>query len=413
MAEEKKYISGKMTTDDSGMGRGSKKFIVPKPKRLQLVPPYLFAKIDAAKEAVKARGVDVISLGIGDPDGATPDEIVDEMRNAVGLKENQKYPKYLGTQEFKEAVVDFYMRRYEVELEPISETMCVIGSKEAIVHFILGIVDIGDYVLMPDPGYPAYEMGTHFAGGIPYKMPLTEENGFVPVLSDIPDDIADKAVLMFMNFPHNPTSAMPPKNYFKETVEFCRDHNIVLANDNAYSEIYHGEPPPSVLQIPGAKELAIEFNSHSKTFNMTGWRVGYVAGGAEIVNNLSLVKTNVDSGVFTAIQIAAAKALRMPLDRADDLRELYWHRRKFAEKKLRDNGYHVFESRGTFYVWIKTPGGKPSLEYCQNLLEKTGVVCGPGKGWGDCGEGWFRICLTVDDDRMDEALDRIIKFGEG
>ena len=411
MTEKRRYISRKLTVGESKMVNSTGGFKVPKPKRIQLVPPYLFAQIDKAREAAKARGVDVISLGIGDPDSPTPDEIVGELRDAAGMNENQKYPKYLGTKEFKEAAADFYKRRYDVELDPVAETMCVIGSKEAIVHFILGIVDIGDYVLMPDPGYPAYEMGTHFAGGIPYKMPLTEENGFVPDLSAIPDDIADKAVLMFINYPHNPTSAMPPEGCFSETVEFCRRHNIVLANDNAYSEIYHGDAPPSVLQFPGAKEFAVEFNSHSKTFNMTGWRVGYVAGGAELIGNLALIKTNVDSGVFTAIQIAAAKALRMPLNHADELRELYWHRRKLVEKKLKENGYHLFESRGTFYVWMKTPGGKPSIEYCSKLLEETGVVCGPGAGWGKHGEGWFRICLTVNDDRMNEALDRIIKFG--
>jgi LL-diaminopimelate aminotransferase len=327
------------------------------------------------------------------------------------LGQNQKYPKYLGTPAFKEAVADFYKRRYDVSLEPVTETMCAIGSKEAIVHFILGIVDTGDYVLVPDPGYPAYEMGTHFAGGIPYMMPLTEENGFIPDLGRIPSDIAKKAVLMFINYPNNPTSAMAPYEFFKEAVDFCRKYNIVLANDNAYSEVYHDEPPPSVLQVPGAKESAIEFNSLSKTFNMTGWRVGYVAGGEKLIHNLEIIKTNIDSGVFTAIQIAAVKALRMPLNHADGLRKMYWDRRKPVEKRLAEKGYYLFKSTGTFYVWVKTPGGRPSLEYCAKLLNETGVVCGPGRGWGEYGEGWFRICLTVKDDRMNEALDRIFAFG--
>jgi LL-diaminopimelate aminotransferase len=409
--EKKKYITKKLTVGDDHMADTTGGFRIPKPKRVQLVPPYLFARISKAKEEVMARGVDVISLGIGDPDSPTPDEIVDEMCAAARVNTNQKYPKYLGTKDFKEAVADFYKRRYDVDLEADPETMCLIGSKEAIVHFILGIVDIGDYVLVPDPGYPAYEMGTHFAGGIPYKVPLTEESGFVPDLSAIPEDVANKAVLMFVNYPNNPTSAMPPDSFYQDAVDFCRKYNIVLANDNAYSEIYYGDSPPSVLQIPGAKEMAVEFNSHSKTFNMTGWRVGYVAGGAGLIKNLEIVKTNVDSGVFTPIQIAAAKALRMPLDRADGLREMYWQRRKLVEKKLAENGYHVFESKGTFYIWIKTPGGKPSIEFCADLLQETGVVCGPGRGWGEHGEGWFRICLTVDDDRMNEALERIIRFG--
>ncbi len=386
-------------------------FKVPVPRRVKLVPPYLFAEIDKAREAVKARGVDVISLGVGDPDSNTPEDIVDNLTSAAKLGANQKYPKYLGTKDFKEAVADFYKRRFGIALEPVNETMCVIGSKEAIVHFILGIVDVGDYVLVPDPGYPAYEMGTHFAGGIPYSMPLTEANGFVPDLSAIPEEIASKAVLMFVNYPNNPTSAMVPDGFYEEVVEFCRKYNIVLANDNAYSEIYFGNPPPSILQIPGAKELAVEFNSHSKTFNMTGWRVGYVAGGESLIKNLEIIKTNVDSGVFTAIQVAAATALRKPLSETEGLRELYRHRRKFAEDKLRANGYEPYESRGTFYIWIKTPGGRPSIEYCANLLQETGVVCGPGRGWGEHGEGWFRICLTVDDNRMSEALDRIFKFG--
>ena len=395
--------------DENNYSTGA--FEVPTPKRVRIVPPYLFAEIDRAREAVKAKGVDVISLGIGDPDSDTPREIVEELITAAKLGQNQKYPKDLGTPAIKEAVADFYKRRYDVSLEPVTETMCAIGSKEAIVHFILGIVDTGDYVLVPDPGYPAYEMGTHFAGGIPYMMPLTEENGFIPDLGRIPSDIAKKAVLMFINYPNNPTSAMAPYEFFKEAVDFCRKYNIVLANDNAYSEVYHDEPPPSVLQVPGAKESAIEFNSLSKTFNMTGWRVGYVAGGEKLIHNLEIIKTNIDSGVFTAIQIAAVKALRMPLNHADGLRKMYWDRRKPVEKRLAEKGYYLFKSTGTFYVWVKTPGGRPSLEYCAKLLNETGVVCGPGRGWGEYGEGWFRICLTVKDDRMNEALDRIFAFG--
>jgi len=382
--------------------------IIKKAKRIQELPPYLFAEIDNKKNALKARGVDIISLGIGDPDLPTPAHIVERLRAAAADPANHRYPDYEGLLSFRQAAASWYRTRFGVVLDPEREVVSLIGSKEGIAHMPIAFVDPGDIVLCPDPGYPVYAVGTGFCGGAVHRMPLTKANDFLPDLKAIPASIAKAAKLMWLCYPNNPTSATAARAFFRDAVEFAEQNEIIICHDAAYSEIYFdGEKPISFLEVDGARDVGIEFHSLSKTFNMTGWRVGFAVGNADLVAGLGKVKTNVDSGVFQAVQEAAIAALSSDQSSVDRAREIYQSRRDLVVKSLDKAGLHAIPPRATFYVWVETPRGYGSAEFAAKVLEETGVVITPGTGFGPSGEGYVRLSLTVNGDRLAEAVGRI------
>ncbi len=377
-------------------------------QRIKALPPYLFAQIDQKKREKLAQGVDVIDLGVGDPDLPTPKPIVEAMQRAVEKPEHHRYPSYEGMLSFRQAVADWYKRRFGVELDPQKEVVALIGSKEGIAHFPLAFVNPGDVVLCPDPAYPVYKIGTLFAGGEPYILPLKEEKGFLPDFKSVPKDVLKRAKIIWVNYPNNPTSATATESFYKELIEWARENNIIVASDLAYSEIYFGnEKPMSILQIEGAKEVAIEFHSFSKTFNMTGWRLGMAVGNEKLIAGLGKVKTNVDSGQFQAVQEAGITALNLPEEELQKIRDTYKERRSAMVKALEEVGLKVYPSDATFYLWVKVPEGYTSAEFVSRLLDECGIVCTPGNGFGEYGEGYFRISLTVPTQRLLEAVERI------
>ncbi len=377
-------------------------------ERLRVLPPYLFAELDRKKQEKIAQGVDVIDLGVGDPDLPTPEPIVEALKRAAEKPENHRYPSYVGMKAYREEIARWYRRRFGVELDPEEEVIALIGSKEGIAHFPLAFVERNDVVLYPDPAYPVYRIGTIFAGGEPYPMPLKEENDFLPDLGSIPQEIVDRTKIIWINYPNNPTSADATEEFYRDLIKWAKKNNIIVASDNAYSEIYTGERKPiSILQIDGAKDVAIEFHSLSKTYNMTGWRIGMAVGNRELVRALGKVKTNIDSGQFNAIQEAAITALNLPESELDKLRAVYRERREVMTGALRKLGLKPFESDVTFYVWTKVPEGYSSAEFVGRLIDEAGIVCTPGNGFGDAGEGYFRISLTVPTERLVEAAERI------
>ncbi len=377
-------------------------------RRIEVLPPYLFAELDRRKQEKIEQGVDVIDLGVGDPDLPTPEPIVEALKRAAENPDNHKYPSYVGMKAYRSAVADWYKRRFDIELNPDSEVIALIGSKEGVAHFPLAFVDTGDVVLCPDPAYPVYKIGTIFAGGEPYTMPLKEENDFLPDLGSIPQDIVERAKIIWVNYPNNPTSADATEDFYKDLIKWAKKHNIIVASDNAYSEIYTGDRKPlSILQIEGAKDIAIEFHSLSKTYNMTGWRIGMAVGNEELVKALGKVKTNIDSGQFNAVQEAGITALNMPEEELDKLRAIYRERREVMTKALKKLGLKPLESDVTFYIWTKVPEGYSSADFVGRLIDEAGIVCTPGNGFGDAGEGYFRISLTVPTERLLEASKRI------
>jgi LL-diaminopimelate aminotransferase len=368
-------------------------------KRLDIIPTYLFQVIDDMKAAAKAKGIEIVSLGIGDPDQPTPSDLVDEMYTFAKQNDMQKYPAYKGTPETLQAIAAFYRNRFGVELDSESEALVLIGSKEGIANLAFAVLDPHDAVIIPDPGYPVYAMNAVFAGCESFSVPLLRENDFLIDFNSIPDKIARRAKLLWMNYPNNPTSAVAPVEFFEEAVKWAKKYGVILAHDNPYSEIYQSDtPPPSLLNARGAMDVGIEFNSLSKSFNMTGWRMGMAVGNAEIVQALARVKSNIDSGVFLPIQKAAVKALNLPLSSVDSLRAKYTERRKAVEEVLKAANYDVYHGTGTFYVWVKTPKNMKSFDFVGEVINETGVVLGPGAGWGAAGEGFFRICLTKEPD---------------
>ena len=376
--------------------------------RLNALPPYLFAELDRMKAEVAAKGIDIISLGVGDPDLPTMPNIIDRLKKAVDNPAHHQYPSYEGMLSFREAVARWYGDRFNVKLDPVSEVVSLIGSKEGIAHAPLAFVNPGDVVLCPDPGYPVYSIGTMFAGGESYIMPLLEENLFLPDLSAIPADILDRARIMFLNYPNNPTSAVANREFFEEVVAFASKNNILVCHDAAYTEVYYdGELPMSFLEIPGAREVGIEFHSLSKTYNMTGWRIGWVCGNEEAVGAIGRIKTNIDSGIFQAVQEAGIEALQGDQQPVDDLRGIYQSRRDLACDFLSKKGFSFTAPRATFYLWARTPEGHSSAQFAGRVLTETGVVLTPGNGFGIHGEGYFRISLTVNEERLQEALGRI------
>lgn len=381
-------------------------------ERLEQIPPYLFAEIDRKIAEAKAKGIDIISLGIGDPDTPTLPPVVEEMHKAIDNPKNHDYPPYNGTEKFRKGACEWMKNRFGVELDPDKEMLANIGSKEAIAHVFFAYVDKGDYTLVPDPGYPVYHNATIFAGGIPYEMPLLEENGYLPDFDRIPEDIAKKSKIMFLNYPNNPTGAVADLDFFKKAVDFCKKYDILLCSDMAYSEMtYDGYKAPSVLQVEGAKDVAIEFYSHSKSYNMTGWRVGFVCGKADAIKALGTIKNNIDSGTFKAIQDAATAAFTVDAKYINDLNKMYQERRDAAEEGFRELGWNVKPSKATFYLWLPVPKGMSSEEFVTIMLEKAHVVVPPGNGYGKYGEGYFRVALTKDVDTIKECIRRMKEAG--
>jgi len=378
--------------------------------RLGQLPPYLFVEIDRRKRAAIEAGKDVIDLGVGDPDSPTPRFIVDAMAEAIRQPANHKYALGAGKMEFRRAVADFCRRRFGVELDPKTEVLALLGSKEGIGHLPTGVINPGDVVLVPQPGYPVYQSGTVFAGGECHVLPLRAESGWLPVLEDIPENVRRRSRLMYLNYPNNPTAACASLEFFAQAVAFARRYGILLVQDAAYSELYFKQAPPSVLQVEGAKDCCIEMHSLSKTFNMTGWRIAFAVGNAEALAALATVKSNLDSGIFGAVQQAGTVALT----HSDHVEvraqmDVYRRRRDIVVSGLRAAGWTVTEPEATFYVWAGTPQGRNSLEACARILEEQAVVLVPGGGFGPCGEGYVRIALTVAEERMREAVGRIAR----
>jgi len=377
--------------------------------RLKKLPPYLFAEIDKKKKAAIAAGRDVINLGIGDPDTPTPDFIIDELTAQARDPKNHQYALDDGLPELRRAIARWYDRRFGVRLDPDGEIYPTLGSKEGIAHLPLAVLNPGDVALIPDPLYPPYRSGTIFAGAEPVYMPLLAENEFLPDFGALPSDAVAKARLMWLCCPNNPTAAMGTVDFFAEAVAFAKEHGLMLAQDAAYSEIYYEDPSPSILQVDGARDVAIEFQSCSKSFNMTGWRVGWVAGNRDLVGALGKIKTNLDSGIFQALQYAAVKALDEGDDFTAGLRRMYKERRDVLCEGLARIGWKVDPPKAAFYMWIPTPGGMSSIECAARLLEEADIVMTPGLGFGEAGEGYIRAALTVDVARINEAVDRIAK----
>jgi LL-diaminopimelate aminotransferase len=377
--------------------------------RINSLPPYLFSAIDKAKAQIIKKGVDVIDLGIGDPDMPTPSHIVEAMKKSLDNPDRHKYPSYEGMLSFRKAAADWYRKTMNIDLDPGDEVLTLIGSKEGIAHIPLAFLNPGDVSLVPDPGYPVYNIGSILASARPFKMPLLARNEFLPDLDAIPKDIARKAKLMFLNYPNNPTSATASIKFFEEVVDFASENDIIVIHDNAYSEMtYDGYKAPSFLNVRGAKEVGIEMHSLSKTYNMTGWRIGFAAGNREILAGLGKVKTNVDSGAFEAIQEAGITALSGPQDCVRDMNKIYKERRDALLTGLMELELEVKPPKATFYVWAHVNGS--SSDFSKMLLEKAGIVATPGIGLGEYGEGYVRFALTQSVDRINEAVERMRKL---
>jgi LL-diaminopimelate aminotransferase len=380
-------------------------------ERITALPPYLFAEVDRAKQQKIKEGVDVVDLGVGDPDTPTPDYVIESLCKAVRNPETHQYPSYSGSNVFRDAAAQWCAERFGVKLDPATEVITLIGSKEGIAHIPLAFVNPGDYTLCPNPAYPVYAIGTTLADGIPYDMPLREENGFKPDLSAIPKDIVKKSKMIFVNYPNNPTAAIADKKYYKEVVDFGRDNGIIVISDNAYSEIaFDGYKAPSILEIPGAMDCCVEFHSLSKTSNMTGWRIGFIAGNKDIVAGLGKVKMNVDSGAFLAVQLAGIEALQRSKDFLPGLNKMYQDRRDALCAGLKSLGLNVTKPKATFYVWAPIPEKYTSIGYAKYLLDSAGIVGTPGVGFGKYGEGYIRFSLTSPIERIQIAVERMKKL---
>jgi LL-diaminopimelate aminotransferase len=377
-------------------------------KRLDQVPPYLFAELERKISSMQAEGIDVISLGIGDPDLPTPEPVIEAAARAMRDPATHDYPTNHGTRAFREAVAGFYRDRFGVELEVDGEIVPVLGGKEGVSHVALICLDPDDLCLSPDPGYPPYTSGPLFASAEPYYLPLEEENGFLPDLDSIPGEVLERANLLFLNYPNNPTGAVVRDGYFDEAVGFAREHELIVVHDSAYSEIcFEGYRAPSFLETPGAKDVGVEIFSLSKGWNMTGWRCALMAGNAEVVERYRQLKTNIDSGMFEAIQAAGAAALTDARDFPAEMSQVYEHRRDLVAEALRAIGLQVTPPLATPYFWARVPEGYTSGSFSELVLERAAVVVSPGSAYGPNGEGFVRISLTVPDERLEEAVSRI------
>jgi LL-diaminopimelate aminotransferase len=377
-------------------------------RRLDLVPPYLFAELERKIEEKRRAGIDVISLGIGDPDVSTPAAVVAEMQLQVARPETHRYPSNRGLEAFRTAVATFYQERFGVEIDPDREVIPVLGGKEGVAHIALACLDPGGVCLAPEPGYPPYTSGPLFAGADLHYLPLRAENKFAPDLGGIPADVWERANLFFLNYPNNPTGATAPEGLFTQVVELARKHEVIVVHDSAYSEIaFDGYRPPSFLEEPGAREIGVEIFSLSKGWNMTGWRVAWIAGNAEIVERYRQLKTNLDSGMFDALQLAAVAALTEARDFPREMSEIYRRRRDLMVDALVAIGLRASPPKATPYIWVRVPDDYTSASFTELVLEEAGVVVSPGPSFGPSGEGYVRISLTVADDRLQEAARRI------
>ncbi len=382
-------------------------------QRVRSLPPYLFGELDRARDEVRARGVDIIDLGVGDPDQPTPAHIVAALQRAAEDPANHLYPVYSGLNAFRESVAAWYQRRHGVTLNPVAEICSLIGSKEGIAHFPLAFINPGDVVLVPEPAYPVYNSGALFCGGTPHFLPLLEKNGFLPDYHAVDQGILSKARMIWVNYPNNPTGATADREFYAGLVAWARKHRLIVASDAAYSEMtFDGQPHPSILEVPGAREVAIEFHSLSKTYNMTGWRIGWAAGAESLIRGLGLVKTNIDSGVFQAVQWAGVAALDGDQEPVRALGRLYQERRAILTRGLSAAGLTVFPSSATFYVWARLPAGLKSADFATRLLYEAGIVATPGNGFGPSGEGYARFALVREAERLREAAGRLagLKF---
>jgi len=380
-------------------------------RRLEKIPPYIFARIDRLIEIKRQQGRDIINLGVGDPDLPTPQPIIDELCRAVGDPENHRYPSYFGMKGFRDCIAKFMEKRFGVNIDPDKNILPVIGSKDGIAHLSWAFINEGDLAIVPDPGYIVYGTSTLFCGGIPVYVPLLEENGYLLDLDSINEADARASKLMFINYPNNPTAAVADLDYYRKVVEFAYDNDLIICHDAAYSEItYDGYVAPSILEVDGAKDRSIEFHSLSKSFNMTGWRIGFAVGGDEIINHFSTLKTNIDSGIFNAIQYAAIKALNdMNYETVDNCK-VYERRRDRVLKALIELGISAEKPLATMYIWAKTPTGYTSESFCEKCVSEADVVLTPGSAFGKYGEGYIRISLTIDDVHLDEAIYRLSRL---
>ncbi len=379
-------------------------------KKLKKLPPYLFLEIDKAKRQARAEGRDVIDFGVGDPDQPTPIYIIEALHKASLDPVNHRYALDQGMPALRLAIANWYKRRFAVGLNPDEEILPLIGSKEGIAHLPLAFINKGDYSLVPDPCYPPYQGGTILAGGRPYLVPLLESNGFLPDFKKIPPSVRKKAKILYLNYPNNPTSATAEKTFYRKAVDFADKNKIIIVSDLAYSEIcYDGYRPQSLLEVDGAREVAIEFHSLSKTYNMTGWRIGWACGNKDLIAGLAKVKSNIDSGIFSAIQIAGITALDSDDKYVQNMREFYQMRRDILVEGLDSLGWKVKKPKATFYIWTKIPGKIDSITFSRRLLEKADIIATPGVGFGGQGEGYIRFALTVNKERIKEAVQRLKK----
>jgi LL-diaminopimelate aminotransferase len=384
--------------------------IIKKAKRINELPPYLFAEIDRKKRVALARGVDLIDLGVGDPDVPTPAPVIKKLIEAAQKPVNHRYPSSAGMSAYRQAVASWYLTRFGVKLDAETEVVSLIGSKEGIANMAVAFVDPGDIVLVTSPCYPVYHIGASFTGGRNYFLPLGKENRFLPDLAAIPEEVARQAKILWINYPNNPTGATAEPDFFSRVVDFARRYNIIVCHDAAYTEMgYDGYRATSFLAADGAKEVGVEFHSLSKTFNMTGWRVGMAVGNAEVISGLAQVKSNIDSGVFQAVQEAAIEALRLGDAIVEPTRKIYQERRDILIAGLKKIGLDCETPRATFYVWVRTPAGLTSAQFAAKLLDDAGVITTPGNGFGEPGEGYVRFTLCVDRERLAEVTERIRK----
>ena len=376
--------------------------------RVEKIPPYLFVEISRKIAQKRREGIEVISFGIGDPDLETPEPVIQKLRETSGDLPNHRYPESEGLPEFRKATADWYQRRFGVSLDPESEVLSLIGAKEGIGHAALCFIEPGDIALVPDPGYPVYSVGTWFAGGECHWMPLREENGWLPDLGEIPEGVARRAKVIWLNYPNNPTGAIADLNYFKQVVEFAKDYELAVMHDACYTDVtFDGYRHPSFLETPGAMDVAMEFHSLSKTYNMTGWRLGMAVGNADMINALLIVKSNLDSGVPQAIQQMGIEALETSDSWIDERNSIYQRRRDKVLSTLAEIGLEVDPPKASLYVWARVPEGFTSGTLAEALLEECNVVVTPGASYGDSGEGYVRFSLTIQDDLLDEGLRRL------
>ncbi len=377
-------------------------------KRVEELPPYLFAQISKVIAAKKAQGVDVITFGIGDPDLPTPPHILDRLHRAADNPLNHRYPESEGLPELRQAISGWYERRFEASFDPERECLALIGSKEGIAHMALTLIDPGDIALSTDPGYPVYEIGTMFAGGVTLKLPLTPESGWKPDLDAIPEDVAARARVLWLNYPNNPTGAVADVAFFEKVVAWAKEYDVSICHDNPYCDVaYDGYRPISIFQAPGARDVAIEFNSWSKIYNMTGWRIGMAVGNAELVDALMRVKSNIDSGIPQAIQEMAIEAVEGPQDVIDEHNAIYQRRRDRIVTALRAIGLEVEPPKASLYVWARLPEGVASGDFAARLIDECAVVVTPGRGYGLNGEGYVRLSVTTPDDQVEEGCQRL------